>query len=126
MALDARQQWPERSWEMRWYRQHARELLRHESPDLVALADDKVAGAAAGDVAAGRVPPRPRAPRRGARLSGGPPGAPGGGGGGGDPQVRGRPAAGNSRRRLEPVIAPPRLLTHGRSLPERPRAREAS
>src|SRR5437899_3209159 len=46
MALDARQQWPERSWEMRWYRQHARELLRHESPDLVALADEKVVDAA--------------------------------------------------------------------------------
>src|SRR6266571_5656897 len=46
MALDARQQWPERSWEMRWYRQHAGELLRHESPDLVAFADEKVVDAA--------------------------------------------------------------------------------
>src|SRR5437879_510859 len=42
MALAAPQQWPERSWEMRWYRQHSGELLRHESPDLVAFADEKV------------------------------------------------------------------------------------
>src|SRR2546428_5359618 len=46
MALAAPQQWPERSWEMRWYRQHAGELLRHESPDLVAFADEKVVDAA--------------------------------------------------------------------------------
>src|SRR5437667_12464165 len=40
--MAARQQWPERSWEMRWYRQHARQLIRDERPDLVAFADEEV------------------------------------------------------------------------------------
>src|SRR6266568_1533349 len=40
--MAARRQWPERSWEMRWYRQHARELLGDERPDLIALTDEEV------------------------------------------------------------------------------------
>src|SRR5436190_6431610 len=40
--MAARQQWPERSWEMRWYRQHACQLIRDERPDLVAFADEEV------------------------------------------------------------------------------------
>src|SRR2546430_10983756 len=40
------QQWPERSWEMRWYRQHTLELIRHERANFVALVDEKVVDAA--------------------------------------------------------------------------------
>src|SRR5438876_822200 len=40
--MAARQQWPERSWEMRWYRQHACQLIRDERPYLVAFADEEV------------------------------------------------------------------------------------
>src|SRR5947208_9625689 len=40
--MAARQQWPERSWEMRWYRQHACQLIRDERPDLVTFADEEV------------------------------------------------------------------------------------
>src|SRR2546430_16608577 len=45
MVLDARQQWPERSWEMRWYRQDPRELIGDEGADLVSFADEKVVDA---------------------------------------------------------------------------------
>src|SRR5207245_9325736 len=40
--MAARQQWPERSWEMRWYRQHARQLIGHERPHLVSFAYEEV------------------------------------------------------------------------------------
>src|SRR5438105_3470109 len=40
--MAARQQWPERSWEMRWYRQHARQLIGDELPHLVSFADEEV------------------------------------------------------------------------------------
>src|SRR5881397_985709 len=46
--MAARQQWPERSWEMRWYRQPARELIRDERANFVALADEEVVDAAHG------------------------------------------------------------------------------
>src|SRR5438132_8366815 len=40
--MAARQQWPERSWEMRWYRERACQLIRDERPYLVAFADEEV------------------------------------------------------------------------------------
>src|SRR5713101_9246213 len=40
--MAARQQWPVRSWEMRWYRQHPCELIRHERSHLVAFAHEEV------------------------------------------------------------------------------------